>query len=584
MSHDRENAVQRRLAAILSADVAGYSRLMGNDELATVRTLSEYRSVVAGIVASQHGRIVDMPGDNILAEFGSAVDAVEAALAMQADLAARNAALPEQRRMAFRVGVNLGDLIVEGDRIYGDGVNVAARVEALANPGGICVSAKVHEEVHRKLELAFEDLGEHELKNIAAGVRVYRIVMGSATPGAKAEAPARHAKPSIIVLPFANMSGAAEQEFFADGLTEDILTDLSRFRDLFVISRNTSFKYRGQAVDVKKVARELDVQYVVEGSVRKAGNRVRVTVQLIDAESDHHIWAERYDRDLEDIFAIQDEITSAIVATLPGRVEAAARGRAERKPTGNMAAYECVLEAKLLHHRSNRDDNARAVGLIRRAIELDPRYAHAYAWHACILGQQWGYGWCEDRAVTQNTIERELEVALKLDQNDSDVHRILAAVGVVRNDLDKAVYHQQRALALNPNDDLIVVQQGEVLTWLGQAEEGIEWIRKAMRLNPYHPERFWFHLARAQFVAKRYAEAIESLRHITTPDGLHHALLGACHAQLGNATQSAAHVAEVLKRVPGFTIREHCLPLLHYRRESDLAHHSESLAKAGLPA
>ena len=581
--------MQRRLAAILSADVAGYSRLMGDDELATVRTLSEYRGAIASIITAQHGRVVDMPGDNILAEFGSAVDAVQAALAMQAELGARNASLPEQRRMAFRVGVNLGDLVVEGDRIYGDGVNIAARVEALAHAGGICVSAKIYEEVHRKLDLAFEDLGEHALKNIATSVRVYRIAAG-ATAGVASPATvtqqgaSRQAKPSIIVLPFTNMSGVAEQEFFADGLTEDILTDLSRFRDLFVISRNTSFKYKGQAVDVKKVARELGVQYVIEGSVRKAGNRVRVTVQLIDAESDHHVWAERYDRDLEDIFAIQDEVTSAIVATLPGRMEAAARDRAARKPTGNMAAYECVLEAKVLHHRSNREDNARAVELIGRAIELDPQYAHAHAWHACILGQQWGYGWCEDREATQAMIEREAEVALGLDQNDSDVHRILAAVGVVRNDLDKAVFHQQRALALNPNDDLIVVQQGEVLTWLGQAEEGIDWIRKAMRLNPYHPERFWFHLARAQFVARRYADAIASLRHITTPDGLHHALLAACYARLGNTPSASAHAAEVLKRVPRFTIREHCLPILHYRRESDLEHHRDSLAMAGLPA
>jgi adenylate cyclase len=583
MATQGEKTVQRRLAAILSADVAGYSRLMGEDEVATVRTLSEYRGVVSGVVAAHGGRIVDMPGDNVLAEFASALDAVEAALAMQRELGTRNAQLPEARRMAFRVGVNLGDIITENGRIYGDGVNIAARVESLADAGGICVSSKVYEEVRGKLDFAFEDLGEHELKNITARVRVWRVAALGSRPAARAGAPARQAKPSIIVLPFTNMSGAPEQEYFADGLTEDILTDLSRFRELFVISRNTSFKYKGQVVDVKRVAREIGAQYVVEGSVRRAGNRVRVTVQLIDAESDHHVWAERFDRDLQDIFALQDEITSAIVATLPGRLEAAARTRAERKPTANMAAYECVLEAKGLHHRSSPADNAKAVSLIERAIELDPKYGHAHAWKACILGQQWGSSWCEDRAVTESAIERELEVALRLDENDSDVHRILAAVAVVRNDLDKAMYHQQRALALNPNDDLIVVQQGEVLTWLGQAEEGSEWIRKAMQLNPYHPERFWFHLARAQFVAKRYAEAVESLRRITAPDALHHALLAACYAQLGNAELAAAHADEVLKRIPEFTIREHCLPLLHYRQESDLMHHLDALRKAGLP-
>jgi adenylate cyclase len=440
--------------------------------------------------------------------------------------------------------------------------------------------------VRSKVAASFIDQGEQTVKNIPHPVRAFSMqAAGAPPPKSAAAAPQDRPsdRPSIIVLPFANMSGAPEQEFFADGLTEDILTDLSRFRELFVISRNTSFKYKGQAVDVKKVARELGVRYVVEGSVRKAGNRVRITVQLIEAESDHHIWAERYDRDLEDIFAIQDEVTSAIVATLPGRLEADARSRAERKTPASMAAYECVLEAKVLHHRSNREDNARAVGLIRRAIELDPRYAHAHAWHACILGQQWGYGWCEDREATQDAIAQHLEVALGLDQNDSDVHRILAAVGVIRNDLDKAVFHQQRALALNPNDDLIVVQQGEVLTWLGQAEEGIEWIRKAMRLNPFHPERFWFHLSRAQFVAKRYAEAIESLKRLSSPDGMHHALIAACHAQLGNAPDAAAHAAEVLKRLPGFTIRLHCVPILHYRRESDLAHHRDALREAGLP-
>jgi len=584
MTQTGSEPLQRRLSAVLSADVAGYSRLISEDEVGTVRRLSEYRDAIAAVVAARRGRIVDMPGDNVLAEFGSALDAVEAAQAMQRDLGARNAGLPENRRLVFRVGVNLGEITTEGGRIYGDGVNIAARIEALAPPGGVCVSGKVHEEVRRKLDADFEDLGEHALKNIPAPVRVWRLAGAGAAADARAAAPAGRAKPSIIVLPFTNMSGAPDQEFFADGLTEDILTDLSRFRELVVISRNTSFKFKGQAVDVKKVAREMGVQFVVEGSVRRAGNRVRVTVQLIEGEADRHVWAERYDRDLEDIFALQDEITRAIVAVLPGRIEAAARDRAERKPPASMAAYECVLEAKLLHHRSNREDNSRALGLIRRAIELDPKYAHAHAWHACILGQQWGYGWCEDRRATEEIIARETEVARGLDENDSDVHRLAAALGVVRNDLDKAVFHQQRALALNPNDDLIVVQQGEVLTWIGQGEEGIDWIRRAMKLNPYHPERFWFHLARAQFVAKRYADAVDSLRRIGSPDAMHHALFAACHAQLGDAASAAAHVAEVLKREPNFRVRAHCLPMLHYRREADLAHHVEALQKAGLPA
>jgi len=576
--------VQRKLAAILSADVEGYSRLMGDDEAATVRTLSTCRDLVAGVIATHRGRVVDMPGDNILAEFASAVDAVEAAVAMQTQLVACNSGLPEQRRMSFRVGVNLGDVIEEDGRVYGDGVNIAARIEALAEAGGICVSAKVYEEVRRKLDLAFDDLGEIDLHNINSRVRVYRVSRLGEAKQPKTSAVPRSVKPSIIVLPFSNMSGDAEQEFFADGLTEDILTDLSRFHELFVISRNTSFKYKGQAVDVRKVAKELGVQYVVEGSVRKAANRVRVSVQLIDAEADAHIWAERYDRDLNDIFAIQDEVTSAIVATLPGRVAAAARDRAERKPTENMAAYECVLAAKVLHHRSARENNAKAQELIGRAIALDSNYAHAHAWKACILAQSWIYGWCENKDAAWEQVRSEVETALALDDNDSDVHRILAALHITQNQFEKASYHQQRALSLNPNDDLVVVQQGEIATWLGQAEEGIDWIKKAMRLNPYHPARFWSHLARAFFVVRRYGEAAEAVQRIATPDHFHLALLAACYAGMGNESAAGEQVREVLKRKPDFSVERDYLPTLHYKRESDLAHHRESLLKAGLPA
>ena len=577
------------MAAILAADAAGYSRLMAHDDQATVAALDAARTLFRTRIEANQGRVIDMAGDSVLAVFETAAGAVSAAQAVQHDLAAATADVPEDQRMRFRIGVHLGDVIEKADgTVYGDGVNIAARLQALAEPGGVTASESIHTAVRGKLAASFEDQGEQSVKNIPHPVRAFRVVADAPAPAqqARAASPSRDrfsGRPTILVLPFINMGGAPEQEFFADGLTEDILTDLSRFHELFVISRNSSFKYKGQTVDVKKVARELGVHYVVEGSVRKAGNRVRITVQLIDAESDHHIWAERYDRDMEDIFAIQDEVTSGIVSTLPRRLEADARSRAERKLPANLAAYECVLEAKVLHHRSNRADNDRALRLIRHAIELDPGYGHARAWHACILGQQWGYGWCDDRAATEAAIEQELEVALGLDQNDSDVHRILAAVGVMRNVLDQATFHQQRALALNPNDDLIVVQHGEVLTWLGEPESGIEWIRKAMRLNPYHPERFWFHLARAQFAARHYADAIESLGHITSPDAMHCALIAACNAQLGNTAHAAVHAAEVLKRLPGFTIREHCLPILHYRREADLAHHVESLRKAGLP-
>jgi adenylate cyclase len=306
-------------------------------------------------------------------------------------------------------------------------------------------------------------------------------------------------------------------------------------------------------------------------------------VQLIDAETDRHIWAERYDRQLEDIFAIQDEMTRAIVATLPGRVEAATHDRAKRKRTDNLAAYECVLAAKVLHHRSVREDNAQAQRLLDRALELDANYAHAHAWKACVLSQTWIYGWCADPDAILRQVVAELEIALALDDNDSDVHRILAAVNLVRDDHDKAAYHQERALALNPNYDLIVVQQGELLTWLGRPEEGIDWIRKAMRLNPYHPERFWSHLGRACYCAEKYADAAEAFSRITRPDHSHHAFLAATFAQMGNPVAANAHAAEVLKRMPEFSVAGY-LATQHYKFDVDRQRHEAGLVKAGLPA
>ncbi len=575
--------MERRLAAILAADVVGYSRLMGEDEAGTFAALKARRQeLFEPIVAQHNGRIVKLMGDGALVEFASAINAVECAVEIQHHWSEANRRAAGGKQIDIRIGINLGDVIAESGDLFGDGVNIAARLQSIAAPGGICVSAKVYEEVSRKLDLAFEDLGEHNLRNIASPVRAYRAILGSGREGRGPAALARPAKPSIAVLPFANMSGDPEQEFFADGLTEDIITELSRFREMFIISRNSSFAYQGKAADIQKVADELGVQYVLEGSVRKVGDRVRVTAQLIDAETDRHVWAERYDRKIEDIFAIQDELTSSIVATLPGRVEAASRERAARKPTSNMAAYECVLAGKVLHHRSKREDNAKALELLDRAIQLDPNYAHAHAWKACTLGQTWIYTWCEDRDATWDKVVEELQIALALDDNDSDVHRILAAVNITHDDLDKAVYHQERALSLNPNDDLIVVQQGEILTWLGQPEEGIAWIKKAMRLNPYHPVRFWNHLGRAYFVARRYAEAIEAFKRIATPDQLHHAFLAASYAHLGDAAQAAEHVRQALKLEPTFNVEDY-LATLHYKQAQDLLHHKESLLLAGFP-
>ncbi|HEX6102014.1 MAG TPA: adenylate/guanylate cyclase domain-containing protein [Alphaproteobacteria bacterium] len=588
----QQPAPLRKLAAILAADMVGYSRLMEVDEQGTLARLRTHRlEVIDPAIEKNRGRIVKTTGDGMLVEFSSVIDAVQAAVEIQRRMSRRNADVPSDRRIEFRIGINLGDVIVQEDDIFGDGVNVASRLEEFSEPGGICVSHGVRDQLGLRMDVRFEDLGDQVLKNIARPIRAFRVRWdeAAAAPAAPDPTAGKHAgaepkgeRPSIVVLPLANMSGTGEQELFADGLTEDIITELSRFRELFVISRSSSFVFKGKPVNLREVARELGVQFVLEGSVRKAANRVRVTVQLIDAELDRHVWAERFDREMEDVFAIQDEVVASIVATLAGRVEAASRERAKNKPTENMAAYECVLAGKTLHHRRSPEANKQALQMLERAIQLDPGYAHAHAWRACVLGQAWTNGWAKDREATWKKVVAELETALSLDENDSDVHRILAAVHLVGGDHDQAAYHQSRALQLNPNDDLIVVQQGEILTWQGRAEEGIGWVQKAMRLNPYHPERFWSHLARSYFLAGRYGEAVEALHRISTLDVNQRALLVAALAQLDSEESARVQMASLLECDPAFRISAHTKSL-YFMQETDRAHYRDALRKAGLP-
>ena len=588
MDSDR---LPRKLAAILYADVAGYSRLTGEDEDSTHRCLRAYLDIISETVSSHSRRVMHYAGDAVLAQFPALVDAISCSIAVQKDLEERNSFLPCERKVEFRIGVNLGDVIEDRGDIYGDGVNIAARLESLAEPGGVCISGTARDAIGNKVPAEYKFMGERKVKNIADAVRAYQIVLdvnGTSSPKDviqdTAESP--HSKlpdkPSIAVLPFNNMSGDPEQEYFADGITEDIITELARFPNLFVIARNSSFTYKGKPVRLQSVGEELGVHYVVEGSIRKAGNRVRVTVQLIEAATENHIWAERYDRELTDIFEIQDELTQAIVGALPARLAAVDIERIKRKPPQHMAAYDYVLRSKILHHVGTKEANSEALESCNKAIEIDPEYAQAYAWKACTLRQSVLREYADEPEVAGAQRVANAEKALALDENDMECLRILCEINMEQRALDQAEQFHNRAFTMNGNDPRMLAQRGELMTWMGRHAEGAEWVRKAMHLDPLGATSFAHLLGRSLLAQHQYQEALQAYQQIPNPRYSHHADMATCHGHLGDRASAGQHATEALRLKQNFTI-ERYLYNLPYREGSDLEHHRQGLQLAGLP-
>jgi adenylate cyclase len=582
MAQEQPVRVGRRLAAIVAADVAGYSRLMGIDEVGTARTLREHRRVTDALVAKHGGRLVKTTGDGVLLEFPSVVDAVECALAMQAAMAQRNEGIPQDRRMLLRIGINLGDILIEDDDILGDGVNVAARLEGIAEPGGICVSDDVYRQVVGKVSAQFVDDGEQQLKNISRRVRICRVLPQGAANKIRPQLTVPD-KPSIAVLPFDNMSEVSDDIYFADGIAEDIIAELSRYPDLFIVARNSSFTYRGKAVRVGDVARELGVRYVLEGSVRRSGNRVRVNAQLIDATNGNHLWAQRFDRNLEDLFSVQDEVTQSIVAVLPERVQAAAFEAASRKTSNSLDAYDHLLRGKYCHHLETLEANSEAEAHFDRSIDLDPRFASAFAWKACTLGQAWNN---EFRPRTPELFQEMIQLvehAASLDENDTECHRIMCRIALIQAKYAKSDYHLERALVLNPNDPRLVVQRGINLTFLGNPAAAIPWIETAMRLDPFSAHRYYLDLVRALFMDRRPAEAVAVLERTTREHWEHYLWAAASNAALNEkaAALEAAQGAIMLR--PQLSIASYVDGRFKWKRSEDRARLREALARAGLP-
>jgi adenylate cyclase len=564
-----DERIERRLAAILAVDVAGYSRLMGSDEEGTLASLRAIRREVGDPKILEHrGRIVKTTGDGLLVEFASVVDAVRCAVEVQREMLARNVYVPAGRRLEFRMGINVGDIIIEDGDIFGDGVNIAARLEALAEPGGICISAAAHEQVRDRLDFAFADLGEQQVKNIARPVRVYSIgSRSSGTPVVEVQAIsatptpqplALPEKPSIAVLPFTNMSGDPEQEYFSDGITEDLITALSRLRWFFVIARNSSFVYKSQATDVKQVGRDLGVRYVLEGSVRKGGNRVRITGQLIDAITGNHIWAERYDRDLTDIFALQDEITASVTAAIEPKLLAAEALRTEGRSGENLNAWDSVARALSQFWKLTASDSDAAIAILRSAVERYPNYAPAHSLLAFSLLVSTHVGWAP------STGNRELAAdlgqrAVQLDESDPWAYMALGYLAFVDRQTDEAIRRFRTAIDLNPNFAAAYGYVGWALTFDGRSDEAIENLQQALRMSPRDPLNGFFlaGLSAAHYLAGRYSDAVDWARQaVQLRPGIlgGHRILCASLAQAGLSDEAHAAMSRLRQLHPDISV------------------------------
>jgi adenylate cyclase len=588
------DAVERKLAAILSADVVGYSRLTAEDEEGTVRALKGHRLLIDELVRAHRGRVFGSAGDSVVAEFSSPVEAARCAVEIQQKVADSNAGLPDDRRMRFRVGVNLGDVVVEGENLLGDGVNIAARLEALADPDGICISGTIYDQIRRKLDLGYDDLGEQSVKNIPEPVRVYRIQLKpegtaatEALPGmAELTVPGFSGRPAIAVLPFDNLSGDPEQEYFADGIVEDLITRLSGWRWFPVIARNSSFVYKGKAVDVKRVSRELGVRYIIEGSVRKAGNRVRVAAQLIDAPTNHHVWAEHYDRELRDIFALQDEIIETIVESIEPRIRDYEPERAIRQNPRNLDAWDCAQRAWWQANKLTKDDNARARLLFERAIELDPQFVLPF--FGLVMTHYFDiiYQWTDSPGESLREIVRAAPKSVALDDKDPFGHLALGLAHFMTGRRDEAISAYELAVQCNPSASMAYVALGAGLALAGRPDDGIEKLEQAMRLSPHDPQKWMYfnNMGLAQFAAERYEEAVvwaqRSLQsRLDYPQT--HRLLAVSYAHLDRLDEARAAFEGSVRLQPGFSLA--VLKLTLAAADPDFVErYSDGLRKAGL--